>query len=105
SVQAIETNTTRTEAELAGLFNTTRHIALDEHKSQAQQLADVHALTVSASKLLDDADVSVKQLGKAAQNLDTVGPAVTSAVQNTSKQLQDTLGMSQNMMKAATLDL
>jgi hypothetical protein len=105
SVQAIETNTTRTEAELAGLLNQTRHIAEDEHKAQQQQLADVHSLTVRAGKLLDDADVSVQQLGDSAKSLDAVGPAVVNSLQTTTQQLQDTLGMGQNMLKAATLDL
>jgi hypothetical protein len=105
NIQAMETNTTRTEAELAGLLDITRHIALDEKKAQQQQLADIHTLTIKGGKLLDDADDSVKKLGDAADSLNTLSPAVVAAIQDNSVQLQDTLGMGQNMLKAATLDL
>lgn len=105
SIQAIESNTTRTEAELAGLLDQTRHIAMDERKAQQRQLADVHSLTSKAGKLLDDADVSVQQLGESAKSLSGVGPAVMDAVNDTSQQVESTLAVSQSMMKAATLDL
>ena len=59
SVQAIETNTTRTEAELSGLLNETRHIATDERAAQQDQLMMVKQLSTKVYMLVDDADAAV----------------------------------------------
>lgn len=74
SMQAIELNTTRTEAEMAGLLNVVRHIALQEQKDQHTQLAQFQLLTAKSVTLLGDADTTVKQLGYTAKSLDDIAP-------------------------------
>lgn len=74
SMQAIELNTTRTEAEMAGLLNVVRHIALQEQKDQQTQLAQFQLLTAKSVMLLGDADTTVKQLGYTAKSLDDIAP-------------------------------
>lgn len=74
SMQAIELNTTRTEAEMAGLLNVVRHIALQEQKDQQTQLAQFQLLTAKSVTLLGDADTTVKQLGYTAKSLDDIAP-------------------------------
>lgn len=98
SIQAIETNTTRTEAELSGLLNTTRHIALAEQKSQDDQLQQIRLLSIKAGMMIDDADVTIKQIGQ-------VAPYVALAVQNTSDDIHTTLYSSQRLIEATTDDV
>lgn len=98
SVQAIETNTTRTEAEMAGLLNTTRHIAIEEQKAQALQLQTLQELSTKAYALLDDADQTVKSVGE-------IPPTVAEAIKSTSEDIHLTLYSSQRLMEAATDDL
>lgn len=98
SIQNIETNTTRTEAEMAGLLNTTRHIALEEQKAQQQQLQTVQELSTKAYALLDDADQTIKSVGE-------IPPTVAEAIKSTSEDLHLTLYSSQRLMESATDDL
>lgn len=98
NIQAIETNTTRTEAEMAGLLNTTRHIAIAEEKAQEQQIQSVQELTTKAYALLDDADQTVKGMGE-------ISPAVAEAIKSTSEDLHSTLYSSQRLMESATDDI
>jgi len=69
SIQAIETNTTRTEAEMAGLLNASRHDMLTQ--------AEKAQLLRKANAILDDADTAVKgandDLAKVGRDLDTGG--------------------------------
>ena len=83
SVQSIELNTTRTEAEMAGLLNTTRQIAISERAAQRQQLAQVQALAVQSALLLNDADRAVEQLGAAARKFGDLAPAVQAVLTTT----------------------
>lgn len=105
AVQAVEVNTTRTEAELAGLLNATRHIALDEQKAQQDQLAAVQQLAARSSRLVDDADVAVKEFGDSAQALGAIGPSVEAAVGGLQADSHDTLEASQDLLRQATADL
>lgn len=61
SVEAIEVNTTRTEAEVAGLADATRHVALAEQKAFAQQAADVHGVAEQARQVLSAAAVAISR--------------------------------------------
>lgn len=95
SVQAIETNTTRTEAELSGLLNETRHIATDERAAQQDQLMMVKQLSTKVYMLVDDADAAVKNLGEVAPNL-------TESIQYTTRDVHNTMVDSQELLQAAT---
>lgn len=98
SVHDIEMNTTRTESEMAGLLNTTRHIAVAEEKAQEKQLQTVQELSTKAYALLDDADQTVKSVGE-------IPPTVAEAIKETSEDLHTSLYSSQRMLEAATDDL
>lgn len=98
NVQAIELNTTRTEAELSGLLNTTRHIAMQERQSQAEQLRAMQTLMVKGYMVLDDLDQTVKQVG-------AVAPVVSESIQDVSQDVQLTLRSSQKLLEATTDDL
>lgn len=98
NVQAIETNTTRTEAEMSGLLNTARHVALDEKTATTKQLAALDALTKRAGKLLDDADSTMKHLDQAAAQLGVIGGTTNDAIGKIAIDAHDTLN-------AATADL
>ena len=98
SVQAIETNTTRTEAELSGLLNTTRHIAIDERNAQDKQLETVQELSTKTYSLLDDADNMVKQVSN-------LVPILADSIKNTTDDARVTMYSSQRLMEAATDDL
>lgn len=98
SIQAIETNTTRTEAELSGLLNTTRHIAIQERDAQEKQLYMIQVLATKAYSVLDDTDQTVKQVG-------AVAPVIAESVRDITDDTQATLKSSQRVMEAATDDL
>lgn len=89
-LHAMETNTTRTEAEMAGLLNASRHDMLTA--------AEKAVLLDRTKRILDDADASVRQLGAAAEQLGGVSPAVTEAVTGVALDSHELLG-------AATADL
>ena len=97
-MQTIETNTTRTEAELAGLLNTTRHIALSERDQEAKQFVAVQQLSTDAFQLVNDADAAVKNLGDVAPNL-------TESIQHMTSDVHNTMVSSQALMGAATLTI
>jgi hypothetical protein len=112
SVQAIETNTTRTEAEMSGLLNTARHVALDERAAEEKQLAAVDGLAARSAKLLDDADAAVGHLNASAVQLGTIGATTNDAIAGIAADAHDsllsvnaTLGAGQETLKAATADL
>jgi hypothetical protein len=105
SIQAIETNTTRTEAELAGLLNTTRHIALEEQKAQNQQLEAIQKLNDRAILLLDDTDKGVQQFTSSMQSLGLIAPAVNQSVTRIADSSTALLDTSKGMVQAATDDL
>jgi hypothetical protein len=105
SVQAIETNTTRTEAEMSGLLNTVRHVAMDEHAAETKQLARADALSSRAETLLIDADVTMKHLDASAVQLGTIGATTNDAIGKIVLDAHLTLGESQKALQAATADL
>lgn len=84
SVQAIETNTTRTEAELSGLLNTTRHIAEQERASQVEQLRQVSVLILRAQTVLTDVDAAVKSANADEQRLGVVLEQASASIARTS---------------------
>lgn len=95
AVKAIEVNTTRTEAELAGLLNVTRQVALDERKATAAQLAQVAAIGSSTNQLirhadavLDDVDLTITGAGvdevRIAKLLDQTTASVAELTQRSS---------------------
>lgn len=98
SVQAVELNTTRTEAELAGLANQTRHLSMQTAKAELD-------LVARAGIVLDSANVAVIKLGDAAQSLGTVGPTVSDAIKQLQVDTHATLENSQVLLAAATTDL
>lgn len=102
SVQAIEVNTTRTEAELSGLLNQTRHIAEDEHKAQTQQLAQIQQLNSRAIALLGDADTGVKQFTASMQSLGMIAPTVNSSVIRLTDESTKLMDSSNKMIQSAT---
>lgn len=67
SVQAIETNTTRTEAELAGLLNVSRQIALNERSASAEQIKQIDLISRQTAALIEHADATVTDLDAAAK--------------------------------------
>jgi hypothetical protein len=68
SIQAIETNTTRTEAEMAGLLSASRHAMLTKDQ--------VAALVAHVTKTLEDADASVNRFNN--QTLPDFGKLLSS---------------------------
>lgn len=96
-IQAIETDTQRTEAELAGLLNQTRHSLLTA--VETKELVD------KASKVMEDADTATVRLGTAAESLSQIGPATAVTVAEIGEETKATLETSQALMKAATEDL
>lgn len=98
SIQSIETNTTRTEAELSGLLNTTRHIAIAEQKAQDDQLHTVQLLETKTYMVLDDTDLTVKQIG-------ALAPILADSIQTTTQDVHVDLDRGQHLMEAATDDL
>jgi hypothetical protein len=105
TVQAIETNTTRTEAEMSGLLNETRHIAKDEREAEAKQLARADALSARAETFLIDADVTMKHLNASAVQLGTIGVTTNNAIAGIAADTHITLGETQKVLAAATSDL
>ena len=97
SVRAIELNTTRTEAEMAGLLNQTRHSMMTP--AQTKELVD------KAAKAMEDADVSIQKLGEAAASLEAIAPSTQGAVQQIAEDTHDTMQATQAMIGAATKDL
>jgi hypothetical protein len=104
-VQAIEVNTTRTEAEMSGLLNTVRHIALDERAQANTQLAAARDLTSRGSRLLDDADAAVRHLDASAVELGTIAPVTNEAIKGIAADAHETLGAGTETLKAASTDL
>jgi hypothetical protein len=105
SMKAIETNTTRTEAEMSGLLNTARHMAMDEHVAETRQIARADALSARAETLLIDADVTMKHLDASAVQLGTIGVTANDAIANIALDTHLTLGDTQKALQAATADL
>lgn len=97
-VHSIEIDTQRTEAELAGLLNETRHIAMDERADQQAQLAQVADIGRRVDVLLDAADGAVTSIGQ-------IAPVVSSAVSGIAVDTHQTAVSSQVMLSAATADL
>jgi len=97
AVVGIQRDTTRTEAEMAGLLNQTRRSMLTA--AQEQQLVS------NANRVLADADRAVQQFGDAAQSLGTAGPAVAETVRNIGGDSHDVLAASLQGAEALTTDL
>ena len=98
NLQAVELNTTRTEAEMAGLLNTTRHIALKEREAQEEQLHAIQLVAIKAYNVLDDADQTIKQVG-------AVAPVLAESIQDTTEDVQLTLKSTQKLLEATTDDV
>jgi hypothetical protein len=105
NIQAMETNTTRTEAEMAGLLNETRHIAKDEREAETKQLARADELSARIKTLLIDADKTMKHLDVSAVQLGTIGLATNDAVGKIALDVHETMGAAQLTLHAATADL
>jgi hypothetical protein len=105
SVQSIETNTTRTEAEMTGLLNTVRHVAMDYHAAETKQLANMEALSSRAETLLIDADRTMKHLDASALQLQVIGSTTNEAVAKIAFDTHGTLIATQETLQAATADL
>lgn len=93
----IETNTTRTEAEMAGLLNQTRHSMMTP--AQTKELVD------RAANLMDNANLSVIRLGEAADSLRGIGPTAQGAIAQAAQDVHQSAQQTTAMMKAATDDL
>jgi hypothetical protein len=93
----IQVDTTRTEAEMAGLLNQTRHSMLTP--DQTKELVD------RAANLMDNANLSVIRLGEAADSLRGIPPTVQGAIQQIAVDAHNTMGASQKAMEAAAADL
>lgn len=98
SVAGIEAATTATEGQMAGLADDMDTLVRTEQQASSQQVYDVHLLAVKVSGLIDNTEVSVGQLGKAAK-------AITDAVPPLAAHLQGTMDESQQTLRAATRDL
>lgn len=95
-VHNIELETQRTEAEMAGLLNQSRHAMLTE----AQQ----KALVASTQRVLADSDTSVVKLGSAIDSLSQIAPAVTLSVDQMGADAHGLLGASTEAVNAARDD-
>lgn len=89
-LSAIQVDTTRTEAEMAGLLNQTRKSMMTP--AQTKELVD------RAANVMDNANLSVIRLGAAAQSLEGLGPTAQGAIAQFAQDAHQTL-------KAATDDL
>jgi hypothetical protein len=98
-VHAIEVNTTRTEAELAGLLNSTRHIAETERAAAVQQSKSIQELIGHADQVLQDVDHTVLAAGSDEAQLQQLLVQSTASINNIT---QDTHTVLVNA--AATLD-
>lgn len=105
SVQAIELNTTRTEAELSGLLNTTRHLAIEERKAQTQQLAQLEQINTHAIALLDSADKGVQQFTESMKSIGLIAPKVNESVSRLTDSSTRLMDSSTALVQTATLTL
>lgn len=97
TLEAVQTDTTRTEAEMAGLLNATRHSLMTP--AQTKELVD------RAANLLDNANLSVIRVGAAAQSLQGIAPTTQAAIAQLAQDSHDSLAQSQALLKAGTDDL
>jgi len=96
-VQAIETDTQRTEAEMAGLLNQTRHSMMTP--VETKELVD------RAANLMDNANLATIRLGEAADSLRGIAPTMQGAIQQVAADSHNTMAASQALMTVATGDL
>jgi hypothetical protein len=96
-VHNIQVDTTRTEAEMAGLLNATRHSMLTP--AQTKELVD------RAANLMDNANLSVIRLGEAADSLRGIPPTVQGAIQQIAQDAHNTMTSGKTMLDAAAADL
>lgn len=101
----IAINTTRTEAELAGLLNETRHIAIDARAADKQQLAALDAITKRTVVLLDNLNGTTVAMRGAVDSLNVIGPQVVATLGGLSLDAHATMGATQGTLNAATADL
>lgn len=97
AIQGIETDTNRTEQEIAGLVSATRHSVLT--KEQVQELV------AHGDALMANADFALAQIGAAAASVRGLSPAAQDAIKQFAEDAHDTMAGSQQMIKAATDDL
>lgn len=64
-VHAIETNTTRLEAEASGLLNTSRQVVLVERSAAAEQIKQIDLISKQTTALIEHADATVTDLDSA----------------------------------------
>lgn len=105
SVQNIESATVATEGQMSGLLDDADTIAENEQKAQNEQLSSINALSKKANNLLDDASTSVKKLGTAADNLGQIAPATEVAIDKVTRDIHDTLRLTEDSLQAATDNL
>lgn len=96
-IHAIEIDTQRTEAEMAGLLNQTRHSMMTP--------AETKELVERAANLLDNANLATIRLGAAAQSLEGIAPTTQGAIAQIAQDAHTTETASQAMIQAATSDL
>ena len=97
AVQNIETDTQRTEAEMAGLLNQTRRSLTTPE--QTKELVD------RTARVLDNANESMIGLREAIENTKGIPPTVQGAIQQFAEDSHNTMQGSQALMAAATADL
>jgi hypothetical protein len=78
SVSAIETNTTRLEAEASGLLNASRQVILAERSASAEQIKQIDLISKQTSALIEHADAAVTDFDLAAKQ-SLVGAATDEA--------------------------
>ncbi len=93
-IHNIQVDTTRTEAEMAGLLNQTRRSLLTPE--QTKELVD------RAANLMDNANESVIRLGAAAQSLEGIGPTTQGAIAQTAQDIHITAGDAEQAIDTIT---
>lgn len=89
-VKQMEVNTTRVEAELGGLTNVIRQVALDERKSSAAQLQQIATLGDRTTKLIEHADQTIVQADEAIKAFGNSGDQLTITLAGVSRAVNQT---------------
>lgn len=105
SVQAVETNTVRTEAEASGLLDTVRHIALTEQKATEQQILQAQTIGTQVNQLLSHADTVVTDLDAVSKNASTDEQQLDVVLAQTATSVVEVRQRSDKVLDNAILDL
>lgn len=96
-IHNIQIDTTRTESEMAGLLNATRHSMLTP--------VQVASLVGGANKVLTDTDTTILRLNDTVTELATLTPVTEQVIRNVGNEAQSTLGVAQGVLATANADL